>query len=117
MTIWRYLISWILVLSSSGFDISQAFNIFPTPAVQTCHGTCQLSLTCWISGGTVQGACGGLVYVCCQQSSESSSRDAQVYAQPRKLDIWDELETNNIEILQPIHYGPVRNDPMCGMQR
>ena len=26
-------------------------------------GTCQLSMTCWMNGGTPQGSCGGKVYI------------------------------------------------------
>lgn len=80
-----------------------------------CEGSCQLSMTCWINGGQVNGTCGGYVYSCCKYNK--SQRQGQTYAQPRKLEFWDEFEVNNIETLQDVHYGPVRNDPVCGLQR
>ena len=80
-----------------------------------CEGSCQLSMTCWINGGQVNGTCGSYVYSCCKYNK--SQRQGHTYAQPRKLEFWDDFEVNNIETLQDIHYGPVRNDPVCGLQR
>ena len=83
-----------------------------------CDGSCQLSMTCWINGGQVNGTCGGYVYSCCKYNKSQRQGQRQLtYAQPRKLDFWDDFEVNNIETLQDVHYGPVRNDPVCGLQR
>ena len=83
-----------------------------------CEGSCQLSMTCWINGGQVNGTCGGYVYSCCKYNkSQRQGQQQQTYAQPRKLEFWDDFEVNNIETLQDVHYGPVRNDPVCGLQR
>ena len=83
-----------------------------------CEGSCQLSMTCWINGGQVNGTCGGYVYSCCKYNkSQRQGQLQQTYAQPRKLEFWDDFEVNNIETLQDVHYGPVRNDPVCGLQR
>jgi len=83
-----------------------------------CAGACQLSMTCWMNGGTPQGSCGGMVYICCVFSNSSNTRQGQqTYAQPRKLDFWDDFEVNNVEVLHDISFGPVRNDPVCGLQR
>ncbi len=117
-----------LLLSRS--DKSQAYFLFaPSTSASVisssnpneCSGSCQWALTCWLAGGhsdSSQGCQFGL-YTCCIPSN-ISSREAQrpiSYAQPRKLDFWDNLETNSIEIFQNIHYGPVKNDPICGLQR
>ena len=32
-------------------------------------------------------------------------------------DDWDDLVTNSVEVLHELHYGPVRNDPMCGLRQ
>jgi len=83
-----------------------------------CEGVCQLSMTCWINGGKVNGTCGSYVYSCCKYNKSQRQGHVQTYARPgKKLDFWDEFEVNNIETLQDIHYGPVRNDPVCGIQR
>ena len=77
-------------------------------------------MTCWINGGQVNGTCGGYVYSCCKYNKsqrQGQQLKPQTYAQPRKLEFWDDFEVNNIETLQDVHYGPVRNDPVCGLQR
>jgi transmembrane serine protease 6 len=85
-------------------------------AAHECEGTCQLSMTCWMNGGQPAGTCGGLVYICCNYHSRNNSREGQ-YAEPRKLDYWDSVGTNSVEVLQDIHFGPVRNEPDCGLQK
>lgn len=79
-----------------------------------CEGTCQLSMTCWMNGGFVVGTCGGLVYTCC--SFDESLRDSQ-HAEARKLHNWDDVDVNTVDTLPNIHFGPVLNEPRCGMQK
>lgn len=81
-------------------------------------GTCQLSMTCWMQGGTPQGTCGGYVYICCVPDPDRSrgGHTVETYAQPRKLDFWDSLETNDVEVLHDISFGPVKNEKECGLQ-
>ena len=65
-------------------------------------------MTCWMNGGTPQGSCGGMVYICCVFPNSSNTRQGHyTFAQPRKLDIWDDLQVNNVEVLHDISFGPV----------
>ncbi|XP_023230910.1 transmembrane protease serine 9-like [Centruroides sculpturatus] len=53
----------------------------------TTGSQCQLTLTCWLSGGVVTTPCGPF-FTCCSSAAEQK--------------------------IQPAYYGPVRNDPYCG---
>ena len=99
---------------SHGFSLDLIFgNWYSTPI---CESTCQLSMTCWMSGGViVPGLCSNYFQSCCYHNS---SRESQIYAQPRKIrDDWEDVVTNSVEVLHELHYGPVRNDPMCGLRQ
>jgi len=117
-------VSLILIIISSDFCSQAVFlrNVFDNwYKNNACPGACQLSMTCWMNGGTPQGSCGGLVYICCIFSNSSSTGrqgHRPSYAQPRKLEFWDDFEENNeLRYLHDISFGPVRNDPVCGLQR
>ena len=76
-------------------------------------------MTCWMSGGvTVPGLCSNYFQSCCYHNSSSRDGLPEIYATPRKMrDDWDDLVTNSVEVLHELHYGPVRNDPMCGLRQ
>ena len=118
-------LSWISCLTlltvdvqlSHGFSLDLIFgNWYSTPI---CESTCQLSMTCWMSGGvTVPGLCSNYFQSCCYHNSSSRDGLPEIYATPRKMrDDWDDLVTNSVEVLHELHYGPVRNDPMCGLRQ
>ena len=86
-----------------------------------CQGTCQLAMTCWMNNGyTVQSQkCSSYIYSCCHYNHTLLAEENTIsYAQPRKIrDGWDDLLTNSVEVLHELHFGSVRNDPICGLQR
>lgn len=102
-------------ISQAIFIRSMYENWLKTPI---CEGSCQLSMTCWMNNGhTVPGRCRGYIYSCCEFNATRSGLSTS-YAQPRKLtQSWDDFLTNTIDIVHDITYGPVRNEPICGLQR
>ncbi|KAI5699976.1 hypothetical protein M8J75_012072 [Diaphorina citri] len=59
-------------------------------------GSCEFFLSCWMSSGLIEGACGnGFLYACCHRNTAKAS--------------------DHHEIPQPLNYGPVQNDPRCGV--
>ncbi|XP_037082479.1 uncharacterized protein LOC119103133 [Pollicipes pollicipes] len=58
-------------------------------------GSCEFFMLCWMSGGTVRGGCGGFMFGCC----ERGRRAAKSFNPPPPQ----------------VDYGPVRNDPGCGL--
>ncbi|XP_043235845.1 uncharacterized protein LOC122388654 [Amphibalanus amphitrite] len=59
-------------------------------------GSCQFTLMCWMSGGVARGGCGGFMFVCC----DHGGRSAKSFNPPPPPNV---------------DYGPVRNDPGCGL--
>uniref|UniRef100_A0A8D8QZ95 Serine proteinase stubble n=4 Tax=Cacopsylla melanoneura TaxID=428564 RepID=A0A8D8QZ95_9HEMI len=59
-------------------------------------GSCEFFLSCWMSSGLIEGACGnGFLYACCHRNTAKAS--------------------DHHEVPQPLNYGPVQNDPRCGV--
>lgn len=67
-------------------------------------GSCEFFLTCWMSSGLIEGACGGgFLYACClRNSGKATDRGAS------------SITTNDIQL--PSNYGPVINDPSKSLQ-
>lgn len=62
---------------------------------QSCgSGQCEFFMMCWMSGGVVQGGCGGFLFGCCQRYQ----RDAKSFTPAPQID-----------------YGPVQNEEGCGL--
>lgn len=59
--------------------------------------SCEFFMTCWMSGGTVRGGCGGFMFGCCERGTRSG-KALNRRPPPANLD-----------------YGPVRNDAGCGL--
>ncbi|XP_076052611.1 uncharacterized protein LOC143032025 [Oratosquilla oratoria] len=62
-------------------------------------GTCQFFLICWLNGGLIDGGCGGFLFACC---SHGNTRSEQSYR-------------DDSHGIIPVNYGPIRNDPGCGL--
>ncbi|XP_062547508.1 uncharacterized protein LOC134213035 isoform X2 [Armigeres subalbatus] len=66
-------------------------------------GTCEFFLLCWMSGGLLQGSCGGLLKGCCHRTAKSANIG---------LDTGNTIDLTN---LPNYDYGPIQNDPSCGI--
>ncbi|KAB7507291.1 Serine proteinase stubble [Armadillidium nasatum] len=82
--------------------LSKAARRFFLGDQEMCYsGTCEFFLMCWVGGGLIEGGCGGFLFACCSRGSRgrggSSYRDAS--------------SQNHV----PRNYGPVKNDPSCGI--
>ncbi|XP_038112249.1 uncharacterized protein LOC6043178 [Culex quinquefasciatus] len=66
-------------------------------------GTCEFFLLCWMSGGLLQGSCGGLLKGCCHRTAKSANI---------AIDTGNTIDLTN---LPNYDYGPVENDPSCGI--
>ncbi|XP_039298319.1 uncharacterized protein LOC111043398 isoform X1 [Nilaparvata lugens] len=64
-------------------------------------GSCEFFLSCWMTSGLIEGTCGGLLYACCHRNTAKTSEHH------------GPLVTNDIPV--PANYGPVVNDPRCGV--
>jgi hypothetical protein len=68
-----------------------------------------------MSGGLkVAGNCESIFHTCCKKYDKPT-------AEARKIHNWDDITSNDVEEivdfpLQEVHYGPVVNEPHCGMQ-
>ncbi|PNF43472.1 hypothetical protein B7P43_G10810 [Cryptotermes secundus] len=62
-------------------------------------GTCEFFLFCWMSAGLLEGSCGGLMYACCQRRAAKDTAKK------------GEHDENSLLV----DYGPVTNDPRCGV--
>ncbi|VVC38765.1 Serine proteases, trypsin family, serine active site,Peptidase S1, PA clan,Serine proteases, trypsin [Cinara cedri] len=63
-------------------------------------GSCEFLLTCWMASGYIESTCGGFLYVCCDRNSAKTNENIAI-------------NTNRASV--PIDYGPVTNDPSCGV--
>ncbi|XP_055698271.1 uncharacterized protein LOC129798859 isoform X2 [Phlebotomus papatasi] len=68
-------------------------------------GTCEFFLLCWMSGGLLHGACGGLLRGCCHRTAKSANLGTA----------GDLSNTVDLTDLPNKDYGPVINDPRCGI--
>ncbi|KAG4077648.1 hypothetical protein HA402_012959 [Bradysia odoriphaga] len=68
-------------------------------------GTCEFFLICWMSGGLLQGSCGGLLRCCCHRTAKSANLATS------------DLTNSVVDLTDlPVkHYGPVQNDASCGI--
>jgi len=65
-------------------------------------GSCEFFLFCWLSGGRMEGSCGGFLFACCLRP-DGGGRNSEAIAEKDKA-------------RRPeVNYGPVRNDPRCGL--
>ncbi|XP_025417844.1 uncharacterized protein LOC112688724 isoform X1 [Sipha flava] len=63
-------------------------------------GSCEFLLTCWMASGFIESTCGGFLYVCCDRNSAKTNENIAI-------------NTNRASV--PVDYGPVINDPSCGV--
>ncbi|CAH1732107.1 unnamed protein product [Aphis gossypii] len=63
-------------------------------------GSCEFLLTCWMASGYIESTCGGFLYVCCDRNSAKTNENIAI-------------NTNRASV--PVDYGPVTNDPSCGV--
>ncbi|GAB0088366.1 uncharacterized protein DMENIID0001_027700 [Sergentomyia squamirostris] len=68
-------------------------------------GSCEFFLLCWMSGGLLHGACGGLLRGCCHRTAKSANLGTA----------GDVGNTVDLTDLPNKDYGPVTNDPRCGI--
>ncbi|XP_069703519.1 brain-specific serine protease 4 isoform X1 [Periplaneta americana] len=61
-------------------------------------GSCEFFLFCWMSAGLLEGSCGGFLYACCQRRSAK-----------------DTAKKGEHDASVLVDYGPVTNDPRCGV--
>ncbi|XP_055593618.1 uncharacterized protein LOC129744889 isoform X2 [Uranotaenia lowii] len=66
-------------------------------------GTCEFFLLCWMSGGLLHGSCGGLLKGCCHRTAKSANIG---------IDTGNTIDLTN---LPNNEYGPIQNDPSCGI--
>lgn len=67
---------------------------------QCITGSCEFFLFCWMSGGVVEGGCGGFLMSCCNRPNLVGHKTIVVQDNVAHPDI---------------SWGPVRNDPQCGV--
>ncbi|XP_037902413.1 uncharacterized protein LOC119646134 isoform X2 [Hermetia illucens] len=77
-----------------------------TSDIQCQHqgGTCEFFLICWMSNGLLHGTCGGLLRGCCHRTAKSANLGTSDFT--NAIDLTD---------LPNKDYGPVINDPSCGI--
>ncbi|XP_055846396.1 uncharacterized protein LOC129912255 [Episyrphus balteatus] len=68
-------------------------------------GTCEFFLGCWMTGGLLQGTCDGLLRGCCHRTAKSTNLKTSDYVS----------QTIDLTNLPNKNYGPVLNDPSCGI--
>eukprot|EP00095_Tigriopus_kingsejongensis_P007951 maker-scaffold756_size101639-snap-gene-0.17 protein:Tk07951 transcript:maker-scaffold756_size101639-snap-gene-0.17-mRNA-1 annotation:"serine proteinase stubble" len=106
---WGLVLVWLWTLPAvHGFFLDSLFGPDPALASQ-CEGACQLLTTCWLTGGRVVGYCGGFFLVCCSRPLPE--------AEARQLTFWGEPPVAETSRLTDIQYGPVINEPHCGLPR
>ncbi|XP_023337896.1 serine proteinase stubble isoform X2 [Eurytemora carolleeae] len=67
---------------------------------QCTTGSCEFFLFCWLSGGVVEGGCGGFLMSCCNRPNQFGHKvivEQDNFAHPE------------------VNWGEVRNDPRCGI--
>jgi len=67
-------------------------------------GTCEFFLMCWLGGGLIDGGCGGFLFACCNRAGVGG----------RNRDRPESYRDDSVG-LTPRDYGPIRNDPSCGL--
>ncbi|XP_037928579.1 uncharacterized protein LOC119662992 isoform X1 [Teleopsis dalmanni] len=78
-----------------------------TTELQCQHrgGTCEFFLTCWMSGGLLQGTCDGLLRGCCHRTAKSINLLTSDY-------VGDTIDLTDLPLK---NYGPIKNDASCGI--
>ncbi|XP_050430790.1 uncharacterized protein LOC126839495 isoform X1 [Adelges cooleyi] len=64
-------------------------------------GSCEFLLSCWMASGYIETTCGGFLYVCCDRNSGKTNDNFAINV--------------NRASPVPVDYGPVTNDPSCGV--
>ena len=84
-----------------------------------CRDTCRLAMSCWFSGGQVMRdqLCGSVFHICCAER-----RRMGLAAEARKITNWDssnlvDLNTIEEDPFPEVHFGPVVNEPDCGVPK
>lgn len=74
---------------------------------QKCNqgGTCEFFLYCWMSGGLLDGGCGGLLKGCCHRLAKAGALGVQ-----DSNDVNYANGLNADDKLKPLEFGPVIND-------
>ncbi|XP_065369520.1 uncharacterized protein LOC135961828 isoform X2 [Calliphora vicina] len=98
--------------SSSTPTVAQSASTFKEKADITSElecqhrgGTCEFFVGCWMTGGLLQGTCNGLLRGCCHRTAKSANLRTSEYV-GHTIDLTDLPQKN---------YGPVKNDPSCGI--
>eukprot|EP00096_Caligus_rogercresseyi_P006964 TRINITY_DN240_c0_g1_i14.p1 TRINITY_DN240_c0_g1~~TRINITY_DN240_c0_g1_i14.p1 ORF type:complete len:441 (-),score=97.98 TRINITY_DN240_c0_g1_i14:933-2255(-) len=63
-------------------------------------GSCEFFLFCWLTGGLIEGGCGGFLFACCQRPSAVGTQQI--------------IETDK-NTRPELEYGPVQNEASCGI--
>ncbi|XP_068216461.1 uncharacterized protein [Palaemon carinicauda] len=84
-------------------DFNQSTRRFFLGDPALCYsGSCEFFLFCWLSGGLIDGGCGGFLFACCTRQNQRGQRGHESYRDDSSGVI-------------PVDYGPVRNDNACGL--
>ncbi|XP_013118851.2 uncharacterized protein LOC106095942 isoform X2 [Stomoxys calcitrans] len=97
---------------SNGLNGAQSASTFKEKADITSElecqhrgGSCEFFIGCWMTGGLLQGTCNGLLRGCCHRTAKSANLRTSEYV-GNTIDLTDLPQKN---------YGPVKNDPSCGI--
>jgi len=80
--------------------VPQRDKFFVGDQSQCSTGSCEFFLFCWMSGGIVEGDCGGFLMSCCNR--------------PSKVGYTYIVQQDNFAHPE-INWGSVKNDPRCGV--
>ncbi|XP_059472130.1 transmembrane protease serine 6 isoform X3 [Neocloeon triangulifer] len=75
-------------------------------------GKCEFFLLCWMSGGLIEGSCGGFMFACCQRKQKSDDSLAINDHGSNSIAQQPDLEDKDLD---DYVNGPVTNDPRCGV--
>ncbi|XP_065339801.1 coagulation factor X-like isoform X2 [Cloeon dipterum] len=75
-------------------------------------GKCEFFLVCWMSGGLIEGSCGGFMFACCQRKQKSD--DGVAISDNGANSIAHQPDSDDNDLEDYVN-GPVTNDPKCGI--
>ncbi|XP_063585561.1 uncharacterized protein LOC134762977 [Penaeus indicus] len=88
---------------SGNQDLSRATKRLFLGDQSLCYsGSCEFFLFCWLSGGLIDGGCGGFLFACCTRPNNRGQRGHESYRDDKSGFV-------------PVDYGPIRNDRDCGL--
>jgi len=67
---------------------------------QCLTGSCEFFGFCWLQGGVIEGGCGGFLMACCNKPNQVGHKT---------------IVTQDNFAHPEVNWGPVRNDPRCGV--